>query len=157
MTFSVASTVRSATSRRISWIARRVSASMSRRVCSMSSSRLARASSIDSRSWTSPALRGAGDDLVGLRAGVLEPLAVLLEQLLGLLLGPLGGVDRLLDRALALVERLGDPRGRALEHEHRGDEDEQRPDHQPDAGLDEEAAAARSAAASVVTSAVIGA
>src|SRR6185437_3139193 len=43
-TFSVASTVRSATSARISWIARRVSASMSRRVCSIISSRLARAS-----------------------------------------------------------------------------------------------------------------
>ena len=51
VTFSVASTVRSATSRRISWIARRVSASMSRRVCSISCSRWALASSWASRSW----------------------------------------------------------------------------------------------------------
>src|SRR3954454_9480000 len=50
-------TVRSATSLRISWIARRVSASMSRRVCSRSSSRWSRAFSSVSRSWTSPALR----------------------------------------------------------------------------------------------------
>jgi hypothetical protein len=57
VTFSVAMIVRSATSARISWIARRVSASMSRRVCSRSSSRLTLACSSDSRSWTSPALR----------------------------------------------------------------------------------------------------
>ena len=57
VTFSVARTVRSATSLRISWIARRVSASMSRRVCSISSSRLRLASSSDSRSCSSPALR----------------------------------------------------------------------------------------------------
>src|SRR3954467_3624610 len=44
VTFSVASTVRSATSARICWMARRVSASMSRRVCSIISSRLVRAS-----------------------------------------------------------------------------------------------------------------
>src|SRR3954469_2454436 len=43
VTFSVARTVRSATSARICWMARRVSASMSRRVCSIISSRLARA------------------------------------------------------------------------------------------------------------------
>src|SRR3954451_9404732 len=43
VTFSVASTVRSATSARICWIARRVSCSMSRRVCSTISSRLWRA------------------------------------------------------------------------------------------------------------------
>ena len=57
VTFSVARTVRSATSLRISWIARRVSASMSRRVCSSSSSRFSRACSRDSRSAASPALR----------------------------------------------------------------------------------------------------
>src|SRR6185437_3817661 len=56
-TFSVASTVRSATSARISWIARRVSASMSRRVCSIISSRLARASARISCSAASPVLR----------------------------------------------------------------------------------------------------
>ena len=57
VTFSVASTVRSATSLRISWIARRVSASTSRRVCSSSSSRWCRAASSDSRWCSSAALR----------------------------------------------------------------------------------------------------
>src|SRR3954452_6580971 len=55
VTFSVAMTVRPATSLRISWIARRVSCSMSRRVCSMSSSRRRRASATDSASWFSAA------------------------------------------------------------------------------------------------------
>src|ERR671919_2432907 len=57
VTFSVASTVRSATSARISWIARRVSASMSRRVCSIISSRLERAAARISPSAASPVLR----------------------------------------------------------------------------------------------------
>src|SRR4051794_10390022 len=48
-------TVRSATSLRISWIARRVSASMSRRVCSSISSRASFEDSLASRSWTSAA------------------------------------------------------------------------------------------------------
>src|SRR3954451_18587005 len=48
-------TVRSATSLRISWIARRVSASMSRRVCSSISSRAAFEGSFGSRSWPSAA------------------------------------------------------------------------------------------------------
>src|SRR3954452_9840094 len=57
VTFSVASTVRSATSRRICSIERRVSCSMSRRVCSISSSRFWLASTLAS-SWTlSDALR----------------------------------------------------------------------------------------------------
>jgi hypothetical protein len=57
VTFSVASTVRSATSARICWIARRVSASMSRRVCSIISSRLLRASATISACAFSPVLR----------------------------------------------------------------------------------------------------
>src|SRR5215211_2414809 len=57
VTFSVAATVRSATSLRISWMARRVSASMSRRVCSIISSRLALASARTSFSCASPVLR----------------------------------------------------------------------------------------------------
>src|SRR3954469_3547107 len=48
-------TVRSATSLRISWMARRVSASMSRRVCSSISSRASFEDSLASRSWTSAA------------------------------------------------------------------------------------------------------
>src|SRR3954469_19893472 len=48
-------TVRSATSLRISWMARRVSASMSRRVSSSISSRASFEDSLASRSWTSAA------------------------------------------------------------------------------------------------------
>src|SRR6185503_3674235 len=57
VTFSVASTVRSATSARISWIARRVSASMSRRACARSSSRRSLPLTTASASCCSPALR----------------------------------------------------------------------------------------------------
>src|SRR5215217_5741759 len=55
-------------------------------------------------------LARAGDDLVGLRPGLAETLAVLLQDLPRLRARALGDVDRLLDRALALVERLGDRR-----------------------------------------------
>src|SRR3954447_20491341 len=58
VTFSVASTVRSATSRRIWSRARRVSCSMSRRVCCMSSSRDCFAS-VTASSWTFSAERRA--------------------------------------------------------------------------------------------------
>ena len=138
VTFSVASTVRSATSARISWIARRVSASMSRRVCSIISSRLRarlgerlglvrprpslRARATMSSAWPRAPRRGAR----GTRASSSSAS----------LLGALGGVDRVLDRLLALVERLGDAReGDLPEDEQRDAEDDQRPDHQPDAGL----------------------
>src|SRR5918997_2153637 len=57
VTFSVARIVRSATSARISWIARRVSVSMSLRACSSSSSRRRRPSATASASCCSPALR----------------------------------------------------------------------------------------------------
>src|SRR5829696_7741458 len=57
VTFSVAMIVRSATSARISWIARRVSASMSRRACSSSSSRRCLPAATASACCCSPALR----------------------------------------------------------------------------------------------------
>src|SRR5215216_5681927 len=50
----------------------------------------------------------ADDDLLGLLAGLPETGAVLLEQLVGLSLGPLGVVDRLLDGLPPPVERLRD-------------------------------------------------
>src|SRR5215210_396908 len=46
-------------------------------------------------------LARASDDVVRLLARRREALAVLLQQLVGLLARPLGGVDRVLDRALA--------------------------------------------------------
>ena len=80
--------------------------------------------------------------LLGLRARLLQALAVLLEQLGGLDLGLLGHVDGLLDRPLALVQRLGDLReGELPQERHRREEHEQRPDHEPETGLDQEAAA----------------
>ena len=68
-------------------------------------------------------LARAGDDLVGLRARLAQPLAVLGEQLVGLGPRALGGVDRLLDRVLALVERLGDARERALAQDEERDQE----------------------------------
>ena len=81
VTFSVASTVRSATSARISWIARRVSASMSRRVCSIISSRLRARLGDDLVLGGLAGLARAGDDLVRLTARLGEPLAVLGQHL----------------------------------------------------------------------------
>src|SRR5215210_2207629 len=87
-------------------------------------------------------LARAGDDVLGLLARLAQAGAVLLEQLVGLLLGALRGLDRFLDRHAAPVERLGDPRERELVQEvERDAEREQRPDHQPEARADEEAAA----------------
>jgi hypothetical protein len=87
-------------------------------------------------------LARAGDDVLGLLARLAQAGAVLLEQLVGLLLGALRRVDRLLDRHAAPVQRLGDPRERELVQEvERDAEREQRPDHQPEARADEEAAA----------------
>ena len=52
-----------------------------------------------------------------------------------------GGVDRVFDRLLARSERLADAREREpCEQHHRDAEHEQRPHHQPDARLDQEAA-----------------
>ena len=50
-------------------------------------------------------LAGAIDDLLRLPASLLEPLAVLGQDLVGLLADLLGVVDRLLDRVLTAVER----------------------------------------------------
>ena len=54
-------------------------------------------------------LRGGArplDDLIRLRAGLVQALAVFGEQLLGLGAGALGRVDRLFDRQLAPFQRL---------------------------------------------------
>ena len=79
------------------------------------------------------------DDVVGLLACLAQPLAVLLEELVGLPAGPLGCLDRVLDRLPAAVERLLDPRvGEPAEDEHRQPEGDQCPDHHANAGRDEE-------------------
>ena len=114
VTFSVARIVRSATSARISWIARRVSVSMSLRACSSSSSRRRLPAPDRVRLLLLAGLAGAGDDVVGLLARGRQALAVLRQQLVGLPARALGRVDRVLDRLLALVERLGDARERDL-------------------------------------------
>src|SRR3712207_4704754 len=95
-------------------------------------------------------LAGAGDDVVGLLAGLLEAEAVLVQQLVGLSALALGGLDVVRDRGRALVERVLDPREREpLEHVHRDQEEEQRPDHQAEARGDQEATAARLLTAAV--------
>src|ERR671914_620811 len=87
-------------------------------------------------------LARADDDVLGLLARLPEAGAVLLEQLVGLALGALGVLDRLLDRPAAPVERLGDAREDELvEDQQRGAEQQQRPDHQPYLRADQEAAA----------------
>src|SRR5215208_2312096 len=85
---------------------------------------------------------GAGDDVICLLAGLFQPGAVLGQDLVRLLPGALGLLDRLADQVGALVERLLDSReGDLAEHVHREPEDEQRPDHQPERWRDQEAAA----------------
>ena len=65
----------------------------------------------------------------------------------GLVPRPLGGIDRLLDRAAPAVEGLGDPREGQLPEDEQGDEErDERPDHQPDVGRDEEVAPAAAGA-----------
>src|SRR5680860_1206277 len=87
-------------------------------------------------------LAGARHDVVGLLAGLGEAAAVLLEQLVGFVALPFGGLDRLGDRLRPAVERLLDPReGDLAQHPHREEEDGQRPDHQAEARRDQEAAA----------------
>src|SRR5215218_854787 len=87
-------------------------------------------------------LARAGDDVLRLLTGLLEPGAVLLEQLVGLDLGPRRSVDRLLDRQTAAVECLADQReGELAQDQQRDAERDQRPEHQPDVGRYEEASA----------------
>ena len=143
VTFSVASTVRSATSLRISWIARRVSCSMSRRVCAIISSRLRLASATTSASLFSAVLRARATISSAWPRASCSRSRYSASSLSASLARALGGVDRLLDRLLALVQRLRDAReGELAEDVHREAEDDQRPDHQPDVGRDEEGAPA---------------
>jgi hypothetical protein len=86
-------------------------------------------------------LARAGDDLLGLGARLAQPGAVLLEQRGRIGTRALRRLDRLLDRPLALLERLGDGGPRVLaQDEERHQEGEERPDHQPHIGTDEEVA-----------------
>ena len=134
VTFSVASTVRSATSLRICSSERLrlgldVPAGRGDQLLALG---LALGGRLGDRGLGR--LARAGDDVVGLLARLLQPLAVLGEQLVGLLALLLGGLDVLPDRVRALLERLADPReGELPEHEHRDPEQDQRPDHQPEA------------------------
>src|ERR1700761_1163021 len=85
VTFSVARTVRSATSRRISWIARRVSVSMSRRGCAGSRARLGLALLLGLALMRLGRPAGARDDFLGLLAGLLQALLVLGQDLVRLM------------------------------------------------------------------------
>ena len=87
-------------------------------------------------------LAGSDHDVVRLLSGLLEALAVLAEQLVRLGTLRLGRVDAVPDGVGALLERLTDPRQRdPREDEQRQPEREQRPDHQPERGRDQEVAA----------------
>src|SRR5439155_764306 len=87
-------------------------------------------------------LAGPLDDVLGLLTRLAQALAVLGEQLIRLVTDAFGVVDRLLDGVLAAVERVGDPReGQLPQDVHRDAEQQQGPDHQPDAGRDQERAA----------------
>ena len=116
---------------------------MSRRVCSSSSSRLPARLLERLALGDLGRLARAGDDLVGLRARLAQALAVLGEQLVGLGSRALGACS--IDSSialLALVERLLDAREGDLRRIRKRDQEgEQRPDHQPDVGRDEEVAA----------------
>ena len=102
VTFSVARIVRSATSLRMSWSARRGRDLDVALGALGSSSRAARwPRSLASRSWRSAVWRARVHDLVRLLARLGEPLAVFGEDLVGFLACALGGVDRLFDRLLA--------------------------------------------------------
>ncbi len=143
VTFSVARIVRSATSLRMSSSARLVAASMSRSALSWQPRPASPGRcSLASCSCDFGGLASALDDLVRLRAGLLQPLAVLGEDLIGFRAGALGRVDRVFDRLLTATERFADAReGELGEQEHGCAEDEQRPHHQADARFDQEAAA----------------
>ena len=143
VTFSVASTVRSATSLRICSSERRVSASMSRFAASTSSSRFSLPATVASASAVSADFAGAGHDVVGLLPRLGEPAAVLGQQLVGFAALPLGRVDRLGDRLRPPIQGLLDFReGDLAEDPHREQEEDQGPDHQAEARRDEEAATA---------------
>ena len=142
VTFSVAMIVRSATSRRMSSSARLVAASISRSAflrrlgyqllpahLALGLVRLGR-------------VARALHDLLGLRARLLQPLAVFGEDLIRLLAGVLGRVDVALDLLHARVESLAYQRENPLAQDVQRDrEHHDRPDHQPYVGADQERSA----------------
>ena len=133
VTFSVATTVRSATSLRISSSARRVSASMSRRVGSISSSRCFVGVGLRLVLQRSAALRARATMSSACSRASFRRARYSASSSSASLLGALGGVDRLLDRLAPLVERLRDAReGELAQEEQRDAERDQRPDHQPE-------------------------
>ena len=79
-----------------------------------------------------------GEDLLGLAAGAGAQLAMLLQQLAGLVARALRLLERLTDPLAPLVDDLlHRPERVALEHEERDPERDQRPDHQAGDDLDQ--------------------
>ena len=112
VTFSVAATVRLATSRRISSSERRVSASMSRRAAAISSSRCWVACAFDS-SWSdSAALRARATMSSDCSRASFRRARYSSSSSSASSLGARGRLDRVVDRLAAPVERLGDARER---------------------------------------------
>jgi hypothetical protein len=100
---------------------------------------LGRAASADSRSAEAPGRAGAGDDLLGLRAGLLEALAVLREQLVGLGLRAAAvsmesSIARWRLSSASVI--FGNAYLRRMNSATK--KDEQRPQHEPDVGAHEE-------------------
>ena len=134
VTFSVASTVRSATSRadlleRAPGLGLDV---LARRGDQLLALGLAVRGRLGDRRVGG--LAGPGDDVVGLLAGLAQALAVLVEQLVGLLARCFSDASMFSRIALARFSSASPIRGNAdlREHEHRHPEGEQRPDHQPE-------------------------
>src|SRR5918992_3087484 len=74
-----------------------------------------------------------GNEALRLGPRVLDLTTMLLEQLRGFIAIALGGGDRLLERALARLDRLEDRRERvAAKQEEKEDEKDERPEHEGD-------------------------
>jgi hypothetical protein len=85
-----------------------------------------------------PHLARLGEDAGGLRPGLGEDRAVLLEQLACLVARRVRLLDRLADAVTAIVDRLLDRSKRVLaKHEERDRERDQRPDHEAGDDLDQ--------------------
>ena len=135
VTFSVAITVRLATSLRISSSARRVSASMSRRVAAISSSRCLFRGRLRLVGERVGGLARADGDVLGLSRASRSRARYSSSSSSASRLRLLGVLDRLLDRAAALVERLRDAReGELVQQEERRAEREQRQIISPTSG-----------------------